>query len=112
MELAFGTRSLRSLCADEEIAVQQLGRHLATELLARIADLRAASTFDDIVAGRPEFLNDRDPRVIIVVTEGVTMVIRPNQPEKSRKPLAIFDWAQVYRIRIDELTTSEAAEGQ
>src|SRR6266853_4108322 len=65
MEVAFRTRSLRSLCGDEQVAVRQLGDELAMELRARIADLRAAASFDDIVAGQPAFLNGQDPRAVI-----------------------------------------------
>jgi aspartyl aminopeptidase len=110
MELAFRTKSLRSLCGDEGIAAHQLGRNLATELRARIADLRAAASFDDIVAGQPSFLNDHDPRAIIALGEGATLVIRPNHPDASRNAQPRFDWKQVYRIRIDEVTMSQADE--
>src|SRR2546423_1516102 len=112
MELAFRTKSLRSLCGDESIAAQQLGRNLATELRARVADLRAATSFDDIVAGQPAFLNDHDPRAIIALGEGVTIVIRPNHPETTRNVQPRFEWKQVYRIRIDEVTMPQAGEAR
>lgn len=112
MELAFRTRSLRSLCGDEAIADQQLGRNLATELRARIADLRAATSFDDIVAGQPAFLNGQDPRAIIALGEGVTIVIRPNHPDPARNLEPQIDWKQVYRIRIDEVTMPQAREAR
>ncbi len=112
MELAFRTKSLRSLCGDEEIAVQQFGRKVATELRARIADLRAATSFDDIVAGQPAFLNDHDPRAIIALAEGITMVMRPNHPDISRNVQPRLNWKQVYRIRIDEVTMPQVGEAR
>jgi aspartyl aminopeptidase len=112
MELAFRTKSLRSLCGDEAVAVQQLGGNLATELRARIADLRAGTSFDDIIAGQPEFLNDHDPRAIIALGEGITIVIRPNHPDTSGNVQPRFDWKHVYRIRIDEVTMPKPGEAR
>lgn len=102
MELSFATKTLRSLCEDEDAAVQKFGKKAAAELRARIADLRAADSVADIVAGAPRFFED-DPRMTISVLEELEIVLRPNHLNMPLQAAGGVDWSHVRRLRIDKL---------
>jgi toxin HigB-1 len=102
MELAFATKALRSLCEDEDAAVEKFGKKVAGELRARIADLRAADSVRDIVAGSPQFF-DEDPRMTISVFETLQIVLRPNHVKMPRHAEGGIDWSRIRRLRIDKL---------
>lgn len=51
MELAFKTHGLRQTCENAELASSEFGNEVARELLRTLADLRAARSLDDLVAG-------------------------------------------------------------
>jgi hypothetical protein len=102
MELAFATKPLRSLCEDEDAAVEKFGEKVAEELRARIADLRAADSVGDIVAGTPQFFDD-DPRMTISVLEVLEIVLRPNHVKMQRQAKGGIDWSRVRRLKIDKL---------
>src|SRR5438034_6550158 len=104
MELAFGTKALRELCEQEDAAAGKFGDKVALELRARVADLRAADSVADLVAGTPRVIGGQDPRLIISILGALEMVIRPNH---IRMPLGTdgeLDWQHVRRIRLDKLT--------
>jgi hypothetical protein len=103
LELAFATKALRSICEQEEDAIRAFGDQVAVDLRARIADLRAADSVADMVAGHPRLINDHDPRMIIAIMDVAEMVIRPNHPQLGRDTGGAFDWQRVHRVRIDAL---------
>lgn len=103
MELAFATRALRELCQQEGAAIEEFGADAAAELMARIADLRAATSVADIVAGRPTMSNGKDPRFTILVLDSIEIVIRPNHTRKPAQEGSSVDWQHVRRLRIDDL---------
>jgi hypothetical protein len=102
MELAFATKALRSLCEEEGTAVEKFGTKVAAELRARIADLRAADSVADIVAGTPQFFDD-DPRMTISVLEALEIVLRPNHLSVPSDAEGRIDWSRVRRLKIDKL---------
>jgi proteic killer suppression protein len=52
LELAFDSKSLRTTCENESQAKLELGATVAEILKHRLADLRAARSVKDLVAGR------------------------------------------------------------
>ncbi len=103
MELAFATKALRSLSEDHDSAVGKFGEKAAADLRARIADLRAADSVADIVAGSPQFFDD-DPRMTISVLDTIEIVLRPNHVKMPRLAEGGVDWHHVRRLRIDKLS--------
>ena len=65
MELLFKTQMLRTICEEEARAVSMLGVEAADRLRSRLADLRAAGTVSDLVAGNPSFSGDRNSELRI-----------------------------------------------
>jgi len=57
LELAFSTKSVRELCENEARAKELLGQNLAAKLKRRLADLLAASSVKELVAGQPHELD-------------------------------------------------------
>jgi hypothetical protein len=110
MELAFATKALRSICEQEDAAVSEFGDQVAVDLRARIADLRAADSVADIVAGHPRLMDDGDPRMIISIMDVVEMVIRPNHVQVGRGAGDDFDWQRIRRLRIDALDVLERGD--
>ncbi|HCF99023.1 MAG TPA: hypothetical protein DEV93_00600 [Chloroflexi bacterium] len=110
MELAFATRALRSICEQADLASDKFGHEVAAELRARIADLRAAESVADIVAGQPRLLDDDDPRLILTLVDVVEMVIRPNHVLGWQGVRGPFEWQNVRRIRIDALDMRDGGE--
>lgn len=53
MVLLFADDQLKRLCSEERLAKRRLGASGARKLRARLADLDAAATPSDLVAGRP-----------------------------------------------------------
>ena len=53
MEIAFNTKSLRAICESEAKAKRELGPSVAGILKHRLADLQAAKSANDLVAGQP-----------------------------------------------------------
>ena len=60
MELAFESRWLRTVCENEADADRELGLAVAETLRHRLADLLAATSIDDILAGKPHFSDTTD----------------------------------------------------
>ena len=81
LELAFDTRQLRTLCENESSAQQEYGSKVAAALKRRLADLRAASRADDLIAGRPIIFGEAESqRIDFTLDEGYHMVFWANHP--------------------------------
>lgn len=81
---------------------------MAAKLKHRLADLRAASTIMDLVAGRPhELAGDDQPAIGIGLCDGYRLIIRPNHPGSSKKKAEGFDWAKVNRIKVHRIESCD-----
>ncbi len=104
MELAFATKSLRQLCESEDRAKRDLGVAMATKLRRRVADLYAATTLGDLVAGRPRRLTGTRGRDIALdLDAGSRMIFRPNHRNIAKLESGEVDWSSVTRIKIIRL---------
>jgi plasmid maintenance system killer protein len=101
VELAFETKPLRDICENESAATRTFGLEVAEILKRRLADLRAASSVKDLVAGNPHELDAVDAGSMAVELCGRhRMVFCPNHPKRMMTGRAKPDWASVSRIRI------------
>ncbi len=102
MELAFASKALRSICEDQDRAAEFLGQVAAEHLHARLADLRAADTISDLVAGNPTISpQEDDVRLHIAIGSTHELVCSVNHARLRRLPQADLDWSEVRRLRID-----------
>ena len=79
MELAFESRELRSICEQEPIANDVLGVVVAEVLRHRLADLRAATSIDDLVAGSPHTVESEGIcHIVVDLCRGCQIVLKAN----------------------------------
>jgi proteic killer suppression protein len=107
MELAFGSRKLRTICEDQVCAEQSLSSSVARQLRGRLADLHAARSLDELVAGRP-ILDDSDDRSLLVdLGEEVSLRMQINHAEPPLSDDGSIDWARVRRLKIVSIGGSD-----
>lgn len=101
LEIAFASKSLRTICESEVQAKQELGPTIAEILKHRLADLRAALSIKDLMAGRPRRLDGTDQQYIAIdLCDGYRIVFCANHPYNPISGSGEIDWPRVSRIKI------------
>ena len=101
MELAFESKSLRTICESESHAKRELGPTVAEFLKRRLADIRAATSVKDLVVGRPRELDTSDARHMVVdLCDGYRIVFAANHPKNPVTETGDLDWPMVSRVKI------------
>ena len=100
MELAFQTKTLRSWCEDPELAPSTLKPTVIESLKGRLADLHAAESPLDLVAGAPILENGRYPKVILHLADGYQMTCAINHANPSRDSGGKIVWSKVRRMKV------------
>jgi hypothetical protein len=103
MELSFRTRELRLLCENPSKAETRFDLAVSDYLRRRIADLHAATTIDDLVAGYPRFTDGTHGEMRIDIAGTHELLFRPNHQSLSRDSAGLVDWTRVHRIQIVEI---------
>lgn len=104
MELAFGTRELRTLCEDHDVAVKAIGVAAADSLRTRLADLRAVTRLSDLPAGRPEIVDGDPPRLRFQIGDGWSLLATVSHHVTPRTADGGLDVTRVRRAIIQEVT--------
>lgn len=99
LELAFDSRALRTVCESEAEARRELGTAMADILKRRLADLRAATSVRDLVAGNPRVGPDGQI-MLLDLADGYRLVIKANHINNPLTGTAGLDWEQVTRVKI------------
>jgi toxin HigB-1 len=101
LQLAFESKQLRTVCEDEVQAKGELGETVAKTLKHRLADLRAATSVKDLVAGKPRLLPEPEANNMAVdLCEGRRFVFTANHVSNPTTPENNLDWSRVTRIKI------------
>ena len=100
MELAFDSKELRSICESEEDAKQQLNSFVVESLKHRLADLRAAISIKDLVAGKIRPLDNSDQQMVADLSDGYQLIFCANHPKNPLLESGNLDWSRVSRIKI------------
>jgi hypothetical protein len=102
LELAFETKLLRTICESEAHAKRELGPQVAEALKHRLADLRAASSPKDLVAGNPRELGGpgSQRQMVVDVCDGHRIVLCANHPKNPMTTLDDLEWSRVSRVKI------------
>lgn len=101
MEITFSDGKLQKLCEQSAIAQKKLGKDCARKLRSRLADLDAASTVQDLIAGHPHPLKgDRLGQFALDLHGGKRLVFEPSNKPVPQKADGSTHWAQVTEIRI------------
>lgn len=100
MELAFETAALRRVCESDVEARKCYPEGTADELQARLADMRAAMSAADLVAGRPS-VDLRPPASIrFRLDGGYELVCVGNHPAPPLTQDGLVDLNRVRRVRV------------
>lgn len=106
LELAFATKELRSICEDGARALNEYGSDVASALLDRLADLRAASHPLELPVSVSQHGTDgANAHLVIVLGSEYSLVVAPNHRRPPLREDGSVAWERVSRviiIRIDK----------
>lgn len=97
--LAFASKSLREICEAEEQASRRFGKKVTESLKHRLADLEAAPTALDLVAGRPQLQNPSG-HYSVRLADGFCLEFGANHMKNPVDKKGEVDWSKVTRIQI------------
>lgn len=80
--------------------MSELGTRVAEVLKRRLADIRAATSGEDLVAGRPRELEGTDQHMVVDLCDGRRIVFCANHPKNPMTKSGDLDWARVSRVKI------------
>lgn len=101
MELAFDTKELRTICESEDYANRVLDPLVVEILKHRLADLRAATSIRDLVAGRVHQLEDtKNCHMIVELRDDHRIVLCANHPKNPIDEYGRVDWSRVSRVKV------------
>ena len=99
LAITFATSALRELCSIVTKAKRELGETAAAVLIRRVADLRAASTICDLVAGNPTQL-EVPTDWSIGLADGFLLHIRCAERNPPLDAHGNIDWTYVSRFKV------------
>jgi proteic killer suppression protein len=92
---------LEKLCLTERQQKKELGAVGAKKLRSRLADIEAAATVRDLVAGRPHPLEgDRDGQFAVNLDGGRRLVFEPDHDPIPYEADGSVAWEKVTAVRI------------
>jgi 3-oxoacyl-ACP reductase-like protein len=100
LELAFATKTLREICESEVKASRELGVRVAEKLKRRLADLRAASCVNDLVAGRRRTRSSRNRQMALNLNKSSKIILCSNHNTTPILESGNVDWSKVTRVKI------------
>jgi hypothetical protein len=101
VQLAFHSAWLRTICESERIAKDEFGEAVAEALKRRLADMSAATSVNDLVAGRPRALGGTAPKQMTVgLCDNYRVTFTANHTKNPMTETGDFDWKRVSRIKI------------
>lgn len=106
MKVLFLNERLKRLCESRAERVKRFGEPAAVKLKARLDDLDAASSLEDMrhLAGHWEELrSDRASQLSCRLAGGLRLIIRPTQQPPPAKPDGGLDWQAVDQVTVLEV---------
>jgi proteic killer suppression protein len=101
VNISYGSVKLETLCRNFRTATRELGPDGAKKLSARWADLEAARTVSELIAGRPHPLErDRYGQFALSLAGGQRLVFRPDHDPIPARPGGGIAWENVTRVTI------------
>jgi proteic killer suppression protein len=101
VQIAFQSKLLRAVCEDEAQARRDYDEAVVEALQHRLADLRAASSVRDIIAGRPRTIEGPEGQCMAVDLAGKwRLVFAANHVANPKTESNTCDWAKVTRVKI------------
>jgi hypothetical protein len=109
LQIAFETKPLRNVCENEQQAANELGPAVAAALKARLADLFAASSVDDLVVGRLRPIGGPDSNCMALdLCDGWILRFQANHPTNPVDDAGNLEWVRVTRIKVMSIERENA----
>ena len=81
-----------------------MGTEVAEVLKRRLADIRAATSYGDLIAGKPRLLNIGDLRILNVdLGEDYHLILEANHPQNPLTETGKLDWTRVSRVKVTHI---------
>ena len=104
MEISFAGPKLESVCGQHKLAAKEIGALSAKKLQLRLAELFAAESVKELVAGRPHPLtHDRFGQFAVDLHGGHRLIFKPTRQPPPLLSDGGIDWSSVTEITITEI---------
>lgn len=103
MIIAFQTEKLRRICEDDTVATAQLGALVAGALRERLADVRAASTIDELLVGSPRLSGAKGELLTLDLGTGARSVWTANHVPARINEDGLVDWTCTTRVQLTKI---------
>jgi toxin HigB-1 len=101
VNFAFDTLAIRTLCECQSKAERAVGLKAAAHLRERLADIRAAESVAELLAGRPrQIQTSRHPHYAVDLADGYRLVFCANHVRIPLDEMDRVDWSRVSRVKI------------
>jgi len=101
MDIAFHSKALRDICESAESLRKHFGAPAAESIMRRLADLRAASSINDVAVGNPrEAPKIRPQTMVLDAAAGYRILFRANHLKPPLGPDGSINWSAVSRIKL------------
>jgi toxin HigB-1 len=101
LQVAFASPWLRTICESERFAKEELGEAVTEVLKHRLADMAAATSVVDLVAGRPRVLAGTAlDQMAVELYESFVITFSANHTNSPKTETGDLDWKRVSRIKI------------
>lgn len=107
MQVTFANRRLERWCSTPTQRVRKWGPENARRVAARLAELRAADSLEDMrtlpQARAHELKGDRRGQISLDLSHPYRLIVTPADPESARRPDGGLDWSQVVAVVVEEV---------
>jgi toxin HigB-1 len=108
LEISFRDRRIQKLCSIEKESTKRLGQRCARKLRARMMDLSAAQSLEDLrnVPGTGrlhELRGDRKGQFAMDLVHPLRLVLIPTEDPPPKKNDGGLDWNQITAVTIIEI---------
>lgn len=108
MRVTFRTAKLAKLCSIEKDLVRALGALMARRVMARLGELEAATTLDDVRslphARAHELRGDRDEQISLDLVHPQRLVVSVGDDPVPRHDDGGLDWMRITAVVVEEIT--------
>lgn len=103
MIIAFDSTELRAICEDPSSTDAHMGKDRAEAFRDRLADIRAAVTYEDLIVGNPRIGGESGGELRVDIGPRGTLVLKANHRHLPWGKDGEVDWSRVSYVRLVEV---------
>ena len=108
MRVTFRRARLAKLCSSEKDLVRTLGTLMARRVMARLGELEAATTLEDVwslpQARAPELRGDRHEQISLDLVHPQRLVVSVGDDPVPRRDDGGLEWMRITAVVVEEIT--------